>query len=144
LSFGVYGLVRKKAAIDPMIGLLVETALLLPVALAWLVWLGADGAFLTQGFGQAVMLVLSGPVTAVPLVLFAMGAARLKLSTIGLMQYVAPTGQLLLGVLVYGERFTTAHAIAFGCIWTALTLYSLDALGTHRASRRMEARAAEG
>lgn len=144
LSFGVYGLVRKKAAIDPMIGLLVETTLLLPAAAAYLFWLGTGGAFLTQGVGQALMLALSGPVTAVPLVLFAMAAARLKLSTIGLLQYVAPTGQLLLGVLVYGERFTTAHAIAFGCIWTALTLYSLDAIGTHRANRRAEAKAAAG
>ncbi|HEY0837548.1 MAG TPA: EamA family transporter RarD [Azospirillum sp.] len=144
LSFGFYGLVRKKAAIDPMIGLLVETTLLLPVAVAYLAWLGTGGAFLTQGVGPALLLVASGPVTAVPLVLFAMGAARLKLSTIGLLQYVAPTGQLLLGVLVYGERFTTAHAVAFGCIWTALTLYSLDAFTIHRANRRAEARAAAG
>jgi len=143
LSFGFYGLVRKKAAIDPMIGLLVETALLLPAAVAYLIWLGADAAYL-RGVGQTAMLALSGPVTAVPLVLFAIGAARLKLTTIGLLQYASPTGQLLLGVLVYGEHFTTAHAVAFGCIWTALTLYSLDALGTHRAGRRLEERAAAG
>ena len=139
LTFGIYALVRKKVAIDPIIGLLVETALLLPLALGWLLWLGADGAFLTHGIGTGFLLVLAGPVTAVPLVLFMVGAARLKLSTIGLLQYIGPTGQLILGVLVYGETFTPAHAVAFGCIWLALVLYSHEAITTHRAAVRAAA-----
>ncbi|WP_448189486.1 EamA family transporter RarD [Azospirillum sp. sgz301742] len=138
-TFGVYALVRKKAAIDPMIGLLVETGLLVPPALGYLLWLGADGAFLTHGLGTGVLLVLAGPVTAVPLVLFMVGAGRLKLSTLGLLQYIGPTGQLILGVLVYGELFTPAHAVAFGCIWVALLLYSQDAFATHRAAVRAAA-----
>ena len=140
LSFGFYALVRKKAAIDPLIGLLVETALLAPFAAAYLLWLGSDGAFATRGSpGHDLLLVLSGPITAVPLILFMVGAARLKLATIGLLQYIAPTGQLLLGVAVYGERFTAAHAVAFGCIWAALALYSHDAVASHRAERRRRA-----
>ena len=139
LSFGTYALVRKKAAIDPIIGLLLETVLLVPLALGYLLWLGADGAFLMRGIGTDLMLVLSGPITAVPLILFMVGAARLKLSTIGLLQYVGPTGQLLLGVLVYGETFTPAHAFAFGCIWVALVLYSHHAVTAHRAAMRAAA-----
>lgn len=134
VTFGIYGLVRKKAAIDPVIGLLVETALLLPLALGYLLWLGADGSFLNRGVGLDLLLALSGPMTAVPLTLFMVGAARLKLSTIGLLQYIGPTGQLILGVLVYGEAFTPAHAVAFCCIWMALVLYSHHALTTHRAA----------
>ncbi|WP_448202608.1 EamA family transporter RarD [Azospirillum sp. sgz302134] len=143
VSFGVYALVRKKAAIDPMIGLFVETALLVPPALLYLLWLNAagEGNFGVHGLGTDLLIVLAGPVTAIPLVLFMVGAARLKLSTLGVLQYIGPTGQLMLGVLVYGEAFTTAHAIAFACIWVALLLYSADALFTHRAARA-EARAA--
>lgn len=143
LTFGFYALVRKKAGIDPMVGLLVETGLLVPLALGYLLWLNGTGAgtFGAHGLGTDLMLALAGPVTAVPLVLFMIGAARLKLSTIGLLQYIGPTGQLLLGVLVYGETFTSAHTVAFGCIWVALVLYSADAVTTHRAARA-EARAA--
>jgi len=141
-SFGVYALVRKKAAIDPMIGLFVETVLLVPPAIAYLLWLNANGAgnFGVHGIGTDLLIIMAGPVTAVPLVLFMIGAARLKLSTIGVLQYIGPTGQLLLGVLVYGEAFTSSHLIAFACIWAALALYSADALFTRRAARA-EARA---
>ncbi|MBP2228015.1 chloramphenicol-sensitive protein RarD [Azospirillum agricola] len=138
LSFGFYALVRKKAAIDPVIGLLVETLLLLPAALAYLLWLGGGGSF-GHTAGGSLLLVLAGPVTAVPLVLFMIGAARLKLSTVGVLQYLSPTCQLLLGVLVYGEPFTTTHALAFGCIWLALLVFSADALSTHRAAARAAA-----
>ncbi|MCG5239280.1 EamA family transporter RarD [Azospirillum doebereinerae] len=133
-SFGVYALVRKKAAIDPVIGLLVETLLLIPVVLGYLLWLGAQGSF-GHDVGGSLLLVLAGPMTAVPLVLFMVGAARLKLTTMGLLQYIVPTGQLLLGVLVYGEAFTGAHGIAFACIWVALLVFSADAFTTHRAAR---------
>lgn len=138
LSFGFYALVRKKAAIDPVIGLLVETLLLMPAALGYLLWQGSAGAF-GQAVGSSLLLVLAGPMTAIPLVLFMIGAARLKLSTVGLLQYVGPTGQLLLGVLVYGEDFTTAHGVAFACIWVALMVFSADAFTTHRAAARAAA-----
>ncbi len=143
LSFGFYALVRKKAAIDPMIGLMVETALLVPPALGYLLWLNANGtgSFGMHGIGTDLLMVMAGPVTAVPLVLFMIGAARLTLSTLGLIQYVGPTGQLLLGVLVYGEAFTASHAITFACIWVALALYSADTLFARRDRIRAAAAA---
>lgn len=134
ISFGFYALIRKKAVIDPVIGLLVETLLLVPAALAYLLWMGWSGSF-GHDVNTSLLLALAGPATAVPLVLFMIGAARLKLSTVGLLQYVGPTGQLLLGVLVYGEAFTSAHAIAFACIWVALMVFSADAFTTHRAAK---------
>ncbi|KAA0577321.1 EamA family transporter RarD [Azospirillum sp. B21] len=135
LSFGFYALVRKKAAVDPVVGLLVETALLLPAALGYLLWLGGSGAF-GHEWGESTLLVLAGPMTAVPLVLFMIGATRLTMTTLGLLQYVGPTGQLLLGVLVYGEAFTRSHAITFACIWVALAVFTADAVHSHRASAR--------
>ncbi|WP_109051284.1 EamA family transporter RarD [Azospirillum sp. TSA6c] len=140
LSFGFYALVRKKAAIDPVIGLLVETALLLPAALGYLLWLGSDGAF-GHGWGESTLLVLAGPMTAVPLVLFMIGASKLTMTTLGLLQYVGPTGQLLLGVLVYGEAFSSSHAITFACIWVALAVFTADAVHSHRATTRAAAAA---
>lgn len=137
VTFGLYGLVRKKAAVDPVVGLVVETLILLPLMLAYLAWLFAHGqmVFTTQGWTMDLLLIAAGPMTAIPLILFNMAAARLKLSTIGLIQYIGPTAQFLLGVLVYGEIFTQAHAIAFACIWAALILYSADTFRTYRSSR---------
>jgi chloramphenicol-sensitive protein RarD len=133
-SFGFYALIRKKAGIDPLIGLLAETLMVTPAALGWLLWLGAEGqgAFGTGGIGFDLLLVGTGVVTAIPLILFNYGAQRLRLSTIGLMQYLAPTLHLTIGVLIYGEAFTTAHAIAFGLIWIGLIIYSSDAFRARR------------
>lgn len=135
ISFGFYALIRKKAAIDPLVGLLVETAMLTPLALAYLLWLWGDGTatFSLQAPGMASMLVISGVITALPLIFFNLGAQRLKLSTIGLMQYLSPTLQLAIGVMIFGEEFTGAHAFAFGLIWVALAIYSTDAFLSHRA-----------
>lgn len=133
-TFGFYALLRKMAGIDPLVGLLVETALLAPMALFYLILLDSrgTGAFGAHGLGFDLLLAASGAITAVPLLLFNAGARRLQLSTIGLMQYLAPTGHLLLGTLVYGEPFTGAHGVAFACIWTALGLYSFDTYTTRR------------
>jgi chloramphenicol-sensitive protein RarD len=133
-TFGFYALIRKKAGVDPLIGLLAETLLITPIAIAWLLWLGAqgEGAFGGNGIGFDLLLVGSGAVTAIPLILFNYGAQRLRLSTIGLMQYLAPTLQLILGVALYGEIFTSAHAIAFGLIWAGLVIYSSDAFHSRR------------
>jgi chloramphenicol-sensitive protein RarD len=124
VSFSLYGLLRKLAPVDATAGLAVETLLLLPLALGWLAWRASQG---DRWFGPdatvAMLLILSGAVTAVPLILFT-GAARLiPYSTLGMLQFLAPTMQFLIAVLVYGEPFTTSHAIAFGAIWTALALY---------------------
>lgn len=144
-SFGFYSLVRKKMQVDPLLGLLVETLLLLPLALAFLFWLAWQG---TGQFGQTGwlgdgLLVLSGVITTVPLILFMMAARTLMLSTLGLMQYVAPTLHLVLATLVFGETFTAAHAAAFLCIWTALGLYSHDAVRARRRELAALAPAAE-
>ena len=129
-SFGFYGLVRKIVRVAPLVGFCVESLLLTPLALGYLVMAFADGsaaAFRGQ-VGLDVLLVLTGFTTAAPLIWFAAGAQRLKLSTIGLLQYLAPSGQLALGVLVYGEAFGPVDAIAFGLIWTALAIYTVSAL----------------
>lgn len=135
LSFGLYGLLRKRAGIDAVGGLFAETALLAPIALAFLLARGETG----QGaFGSApgvtALLAAAGVITALPLVWFTLGVHRLRLSTMGLVQYVAPSGQFLLAVLLYREPFGPPHAVAFACIWGSLALYSWDAIGRSRAA----------
>jgi chloramphenicol-sensitive protein RarD len=136
-TFGFYALIRKKAAIDPLVGLLIETAMLTPLALSYLLWLWSAGTanFSLEAPGMATLLVVSGVITALPLIFFNLGAQRLKLSTIGLMQYLSPTLQLAIGVLLFGEEFTGAHGMAFGLIWVALAIYSTDAFLMHRSRR---------
>ncbi|MBP7797862.1 MAG: EamA family transporter RarD [Thermoanaerobaculaceae bacterium] len=127
-SFALYGLARKTVAADAVIGLLVETSLLAPLAVAFLLareHQGA-GAFGHAGVWTSTLLLLAGPVTAVPLVLFTQGARRLPLSTVGLFQYISPSCQFLLAVLVYREPFTSSHAATFACIWAALALLTWD------------------
>ena len=127
-SFGTYGLVRKVADVPPMLGLLVEIALLTPVTVGYLAWLGArgEGAFGTGDVTTSVLLAAAGPVTVVPLLLFADGIRKLTLATVGFLQYMTPTGHFLLAVTVFGEAFGAAHLVAFACIWTALGLYTYD------------------
>ena len=126
--FGAYGLIRKQVQVESDIGLLIETLLLLPFALIWLGSMYAEGqaAFLRISPGLDLLLLSAGAVTVVPLVLFAYGARRLRLATVGLAQYIAPTVHFLVAVMFYGEVFTTADAITFGCIWAGLALYTLD------------------
>lgn len=128
VQFGLYGLIRKKAGFDPLLGLLVETALLAPAALAYLGWRGACGqlAFLAHGPAFAAQLAFAGVMTALPLLLFLHGAKRLRLSTLGVVQFIAPTCQLAAGVLLYGEPFTPAHGLALAFIWSGLALYTME------------------
>jgi chloramphenicol-sensitive protein RarD len=125
-SFGLYGLLRKLAPVGALTGLTVETALLLPLAGAYLVRAVATGraAFLAGDPWLDLRLLLAGPVTAVPLLLFAAAARRLRLSTMGFLQYLSPTIQFLLAVAVYGEHFDRTRAVAFGFIWTAVALFA--------------------
>lgn len=145
VSFGLYGLSRKKVSADAIIGLLFETAILTPFAIGYLTLLAAQGAGAlgTGSPGRDVLLVLAGPVTAIPLALFALGARRLPLSVIGLIQYLSPTCQFLLAVLLYREPFTAAHAVTFACIWLALALLTWD-LTTRLRAVRAVADAASG
>jgi chloramphenicol-sensitive protein RarD len=133
-SWGAYSLLRKRSTLAAVPALTVETLLLAPFAAAWLVWLAADGRG-ALGHVDATrhgLVLASGLVTALPLVLFAYGAQRIRLATLGLLQYIAPTAQLLLGTLVYGEPFTTGRGVAFACIWVALVLYTADNLARLR------------
>jgi chloramphenicol-sensitive protein RarD len=141
-SFGFYGLVRKRLSdgvrpVDSFTGLTVESWLLLPLALAFLLWNGAVGtdAF-TRDAGDAALLVLAGPVTMLPLLCFAAAAARLTLGTLGFFQYLAPTLQFLLAVFVFGEPFAPGQWGTFGLIWAALVLFSASALHERRRLRR--------
>jgi chloramphenicol-sensitive protein RarD len=137
ISFGFYGLIRKTVRVDPLIGFCVESLLLVPFALACVVFLAATGAsvFLKGGWRLDLLLVLTAVTTSAPLIWFAAAAQRLKLSTVGLLQYIAPSCLLALGVLVYGEPFMATKAIAFAAIWTALALYSADAFVFARGPR---------
>lgn len=124
VSFALYGLLRKMAPVDSPTGLTIETALLLPVAIGWLaVGFAAGRPVMGTSSHDTAMLIASGLVTATPLLLFTAAARRLPYSTLGMLQFLAPTLQFLLAVGIYGEAFTTAHAIAFAAIWTALALY---------------------
>jgi chloramphenicol-sensitive protein RarD len=136
-SFGLYGLLRKRAAVDAVGGLFAETALLAPPALLLLGARAATGAgALGSDLRTTLLLVAAGPITALPLVAFGFAVRRLRLATMGLVQYVTPTGQFLLAVIVYREPFGTAHAIAFACIWASLAIYSSEVLRTPRTPRR--------
>jgi chloramphenicol-sensitive protein RarD len=128
-SFSVYGVIRKRIVIGAMPGLFVETILLLPIAMAGLGWMIYTGqsAFRSEGIGITTLLVLAGPITVVPLLFFALAARRLPLSTIGFMQFLAPTLQFCVGVY-YGEQLSVANMICFACIWVAVILFSTDAL----------------
>ena len=129
-SFAGYGLLRRKAPLGAVEGFSVEVALLFPLALAylgWLAWAGA-GHFSGDATELQLLLVLSGPVTAVPLLLFAAGARRIPFATLGLLQYIAPTLQLLLGVWLYQEPFGGAKVIGYALVWVALAVSAADGL----------------
>jgi chloramphenicol-sensitive protein RarD len=133
-SFGTYGLLRKRSPLGPLAGLTLETLLLAPLAVALLWWRAQAG---TGALGQApavtqTLILCAGVVTAVPLLLFAYGARRLRFSTLGLLQYVAPTVQFALGVWVYHEAFDRARAQSFAFIWAGLALYTADTLWAQR------------
>ena len=132
-SFGVYGVIRKRIVIGAMPGLFVETLLLLPIALVWLGWLFYSGqaAFGTGSVGITALLIIAGPITVVPLLFFALAARRLPLSTIGFMQFMAPTLQFCVG-LYYGEQLTVPSMICFAFIWVAVILFSTDALRANK------------
>jgi chloramphenicol-sensitive protein RarD len=133
-SFTIYGTIRSRVVIGGMPGLFIETLVLLPAAAAYLFWLaGRDAIVFASGdWAMSGMLMLAGPFTVIPLLCFALAARRLRLSTIGVMQFIAPTLQFLVG-LAYGEVLTGPHVVCFVLIWTAVTLFSFDAWRQSRA-----------
>ena len=129
-SFGTYGLLRKRTPLGALEGLALETLVLAPLMLPLLLWFSVQpGSALAGGSVPTLLwLLAAGPVTAVPLLLFAIGARRVTLATLGVLQYVSPSLQFLLGVFVYGEPFDSTRLVGFGFIWTALLLYSAEGL----------------
>lgn len=139
-SFTIYGVIRKKVVIGGMPGLFIETLVLLPLSLGYLFWITQAGkaTFSFSEPGMAMLLVLAGPITVVPLLCFALAARRLKLSTLGMMQFIGPTLQFLVGV-AYGEQLTRAHIMCFTCIWIAVAIFSWDAWRASRVQRGVTA-----
>ncbi len=127
-SFGFYGLLRKTAALGALEGLSLETVLLFPIAFGYLAWLAFHdrNAFLQASVGTKGLLMAAGPITAVPLLLFAAGARRIPMSMLGVLQYLAPSLQLLIGVWIYHEPFTAQRAFGYVVIWSALLVYTLE------------------
>lgn len=130
LTFAGYGLLRKTARLGALEGLALETLILCPVALLYLLWLWITGAsgFIAAQTSVRVLIAAGGPLTAVPLLLFAAGARQIPLSMLGLVQYVTPTLQLLIGILVYREPFGSAQLVGYGAIWAALAIYSTEGI----------------
>ncbi|WP_066516924.1 EamA family transporter RarD [Sphingobium cloacae] len=135
-SFAFYALIRKMTPVAPMAGLGVETLILTPVALAYLGWLAGHGgvSFGKDGFTTA-MLVVSGAITTVPLVLFAVAAHRLPMATLGLLQFIAPTLQFLSGILLFGETLNHGQMASFALIWLGLILFAGDSMTAVRRNR---------
>lgn len=127
-TFGFYGLLRKTAQLGALEGLSLETLVLFPIALGGLVWLVFTGHsdFIAAPINTQLLILLAGPITAIPLLLFAAGARRIPLSLVGILQYTGPTLQLLIGIFVFHEDFGIERLIGFGLIWLALFIYALD------------------
>lgn len=135
VTFAFYGLVKKRARVEALRGLLLETALVLPLAAGYLVLLAAQGglAFVQGPSGRSVLLAAAGPITAIPLLWFSAGARRIPLARVGFLQYLAPTLQLAVGVLVFRESFTATHAVSFGLIWAGVGLFLASGLAGRRS-----------
>ena len=136
-SFGLYGLIKNKVGgrVGALEGLTVESTVLTPFALAAIAWfvLSGNSHFGTEGMGHTLIMLSLGPVTAIPLILFGAATRRVPLSWVGMMQYITPTMQFILGVTVLGEEMSTARWIGFFIIWSAVAILTVDMV---RASRR--------
>ncbi|MEO0466053.1 MAG: EamA family transporter RarD [Pseudomonadota bacterium] len=143
-TFAFYTLVRKQVEVDGRAGFLVETAILMPFDFMWWGWLVGQGEAGVMGRNgwDSILLLIAGPLTAVPLICFAIAARRLQLSTIGMIQYLGPTLQFLIAVVVFREPFSATHGIAFVFIWGALALFTADSVMGQAKARRL-AQAAE-
>ena len=138
-SFALYGLVKKRADVDGVRSLAVETAFLVAPAGAYLLWLASTGAgtFTSEGAGHTALLMAGGIATAIPLMLFGVAAVRVPLTTLGLLQYMTPTMQFLIGVLLYGEPMPLSRLVGFLLVWVALTVFTVDAVRATRAATRL-------
>ena len=142
-SFAFYGLAKKQANVGAVESLSVETLLLAPVAAGYILWLMSQGTstFGTEGLGHAALLASTGIVTAIPLICFGAAATRVSLTTIGLLQYLAPTIQFALGVLVFREDMPAMRWVGFMLVWVALAIFTYEAIGHRRRQLRLTAQA---
>jgi chloramphenicol-sensitive protein RarD len=138
VSFGIYGLLKKTSHVGALEGLTVETAVLAPLALLYIaaIQVSGDATAVSHGVGHAVLLMLVGVITAVPLLFFGAAASRVPLTTLGVLQYLAPTVQFLLGVLVFHEEMGLARLLGFCLVWAALGVFTADLLGARRRAIR--------
>jgi chloramphenicol-sensitive protein RarD len=141
VSFGLYGLLRKKSGVRPIPGLFLETTLLTPIAAGYLVYLqrAGIGALGSAGWSMILLLISTGIVTGLPLVWFGHAARHLRMTTVGFLQYLSPSGSFFLGVFLYHEPFTRAHLITFTFIWVALIIFTAEAIWRWRLGREREA-----
>lgn len=142
-SFGFYGLIRKNLNLPAVSGLALETLIILPFALGYLVWQQAQGAlaFSNLSLETDLLLVLGGVVTSLPLLFFAGAVTRLSLTTVGIFQYLAPSLTLLLAVLYFEEPFNRVQFATFFCVWVSIVIFTTESLGYHRKHYRDHARA---
>ncbi|MFC4628962.1 EamA family transporter RarD [Promicromonospora alba] len=138
LSFGLYGLAKNRVGrtVQALPGLAVETAVATPFALAYLLWLGSSGTFTGHGAGHSLLLMSTGVITALPLLMFSAAARRLPLSVVGMLQYLAPALQFLVGLLVFGEHMPAARWAGFVLVWVALALLTVDGIRQARRTPR--------
>ncbi|HET6598208.1 MAG TPA: EamA family transporter RarD [Anaerolineales bacterium] len=136
VSFGIYGLVKKLAPLGSLYGLTLETALVFPMALVYLVFVGATGtgAFLHHGALIDILLIGTGVVTSIPLLMFASAARQIPLTMVGLLQYIAPTLQFLIGIFLYHEPFDQSRLIGFSLVWLALLMFWVENFMSSRVS----------
>ncbi len=135
VTFSLYGLMRKIMPVDGLVSLTVETLSLTPVAMIYLAYLSATGGGASGGMHTLGLLALSGPVTTMPLLFFGAAARRLRLSTMGILQYLSPTLQFSLAVLIFGESISAAQIVSFACIWTGIIIYTSDSLRAARQAK---------
>jgi chloramphenicol-sensitive protein RarD len=136
-SFGLYGVVKKRSRLTALQGLLIESALLTPLALPYLLWLGADGQF-GQSATLSTLLVVAGAVTALPLWLFAVAAPRLQFGVLGVLQYLAPTIQFLLGITVFGEQVSLSYWLGLVGVWIGSAIYLAMTIRSHQPPETLE------
>ena len=137
-TFGFYGLIKKKITLGPLLSVNCEVLLLAPFAIGWIYFVGSSAGG-DNDIGTHVLLMLSGPLTATPLVLFSFAARRIRLATVGLVQYLNPTLQFLCAAVVMGEVVTRWHILAFPIIWIGLAIYTLSAYRQDAAARKLSA-----
>jgi len=143
ISFGMYGLVKKYISVGPVVSVTGEVLLLSPIALLvlWIVHSGTDGGAFGASASDSALLAFSGPLTGMPLILFSYATRRVRMATVGLVQYLNPTLQFFCAVVIFGEPFGGWHIVAFALIWAALAIYSFTALRAERSARRARASA---